>query len=1277
MDDFAEPATIRTRAEFGAGLTALRVAAGLTVRELARRIDRPAGTLGDYLSGRHVPSPAQQSLIVDVLAACGVRDRRDVEAWMAALRRVRASTDRRTTRTSAPYRGLSAFEPEDAALFFGRQESTARILDLIAALRGDPGPSHGLLAVIGPSGSGKSSLLRAGVVASVRNGALDSGGSDDLLDDTVPSEVRWTCEIVTPGRDPVTALTAVLAPGSPSRPRLVVIDQLEEIFTSASAADRAAFLRLLAGCPEDVVVALGMRADFYAEAAREPVLLAPLQHAQVLVGPMTSDQIRAAVVEPATHLGITVDDALVDLLLADLAPHDFVGEAHDPGALPLLSHALLSTWERSSGRRLTIADYRATGGLDASVQRTAEQVYAALPADQQELARNLFLRLVNLDGDVAVTRRRAGRSELGPELRDVVERFVDRRLLTSTASTVEISHEALLTAWPRLHGWLDADRADLAVHRRLTTGANAWDEADRDPALLLSGARLESAQEWAQHGGYAPRLNDLERDFVASGARRRDEQVRVGRRRARRLQQLLVAVGVLALVAVGLAVWARMAQHDADREAAVARSARDDALSRQVAGEARELQQSDPALAEQLALTGYDIAHTTEARSTLIDRSTTPFVTRVLGVPGPTPLALSPDGTLMAVGHDKQGTVHLYRLRSGHVPSPAGVLPAHGGDTSLFALAFAPDGRTLVSAGTGAAVTVWDVADPAHPLLRATLPTGYTEGTETLAVSPDGRTLVAGGSGAHPIDRWDISNPGRPVALPAPRGVPSTTTIHAVAFSPDGTQLGAAGTGAELVWPAAHADSTAPLGAEVAAGRTLYSMVFGRDGDVDTGADDGVISIRRTTAPSLPEVHSEKVAPAFVNALAVSRDGRRLLAGISNNTVMTLDASTLAGMSSTPRQGPVTAVAFTPHDDAVSAAADGTVEIAPPSARTLPTPGTVYNFGWARDGRRLVVGAAGDGGARVYRVASDGSATLTDALTASPAEPAGGTVAVTRTGDLVAAGLTGSTVALWHLDAAGHGTLLGRPFDGGTTQIESLAFDPAGDRLAIGGDNGTVQIWDVHQPGLPHRMVTLHADGAIFNVAFNPAGTLLAGASADTRAYVWAAAPGHQPALLGRLGGFRTYAYGVAFSPNGRLLAVSSADHTTRLWRVSARRRPTAVGSALTGPTDYGWEVSFSADSRRLAVAAGDHLVWVYDVADPARPTVLATLRDLDDTVFGVAFAPSGHTLAAGGRTSQFALWDLDPATLGRQLCTVVGDPITRQEWSLYVPGAPYDPPCG
>jgi len=1268
-----DPAQITTRAEFGAALTRLREAQGLSVRDLARRLDTPAGTIGGYLSGRHLPSAGQLPLFHALLRAVGVEDTDHVEEWTEALSRLRAAGPRRAPRGPSPYQGLAHYNAGDADRFFGRAAETSAMLDRLQRLADDPGPAGGMLAVVGASGSGKSSLLRAGLTAAIDSGQLDT------------SARRWRCTLITPGSDPVAALRAGLAALPDGGQRVVVIDQFEELFTAVpDAAAQAEFLTRLAALRGTHLVVLGLRADFYAAAAQESLLLPALQHEQVLVGPVSRESLTEIITQPALSAGVTVEDALVDLLLADLAPRDSRGQAHDAGALPLLSYALWSAWNQSSGRQLTVADYRASGGIDGAVSDAAEQLYLSLSEPERDLVRRIFTRLVHLD-DVAVTRRRVNRAELDQLTSEeasaelVIDAFVEARLLTTSERTVEVSHEALLTAWPRLHSWVDTDRAGLRQHRQITEAAAAWAEAGADPALLLRGTRLHAAAEWTADPDHRAELTGPERDYVDAAVALDHSEQRQARRRTRRLRRLLAAVAVLALVAAGLAIYsahARSSAEDASHDASVAR---DDALSRQVAAQSRDLLAQDPALAQQLALVAYRTAPTDEARGALIDESAEPVVTRILGAQGPTPLAESPDGSLVAVGHADDGTVHLYTVHSGATPKETGVVPGPGGTAvQVFALAFNPSGTVLAVGGEGPSVRLWDVTTPAHPRALAALTTGFAGGVQSIAFSPSGTVLAAGGAGTHPVQLWNIA--AAPTLLPPPVGVPTTGTIHAVTFSPDGRRFAAVGTASyAAVWtgsPSGHRATVVLPGTVAATG--VDAAVFSPDSTLlYTGTTDGLLRswhITGTHASVATEFANPKQE---VDELALSRDGSRLAVGSADNSLRQWDTATGAELSSVGNPGHVTGVAYADDGHTVlSTATDGALRQTSAQPGLLPVTGSVFTVAYPASGSRLLLAATGDtGGVQLWNTADvDNPVALGPRLTV-PGAVADGTGATNRAGTLLAMGSTTGVVQLWNTSDPRHPVKAGATFPGSTQLIEALAFSPSGTVLAVGGDDAKVRLWNVADPAHPALLATLDGGGLVLNLAFSAHGHLLAAASADEHAYVWDVADPAHPVRRAKLGGFQTYAYAVAFNPAGTVLAVGSADHTTLLWNVAHPSAPTRVGKRLIGPTDYIYSVAFSPDGHTLAVASNDHTVRLYD-ADGTSAVPDTTLDAGDDPVYSVAFSPDGTQVAAAGGAAHASIWTIDTTTDAQRLCRNIGAPITRDEWALYVPGATYNPPC-
>ncbi|MGN6609334.1 MAG: nSTAND1 domain-containing NTPase [Jatrophihabitans sp.] len=1266
-----DTASITSRAEFVAALTALRERSGLSIRALAKAVDTPPATIGGHLSGRHLPTATQLPLLRRIVAACGVTDPAEVEAWVEALRRVRAS-ERQTPTAPAPalpspYRGLSPYDVADAETFFGRADETRDLVAAIERLHADPGPSGGVLAVVGPSGSGKSSLLRAGLAATA-----DAEHADCAVLVTTPSTA--------------VGLPSWLAELGDDRSALVVLDQAEELFTALSPDERAQLFVTLSNRPPRAVIVVGLRADFYAEAAAEPFLAVALQHAQVLLRPMSTEQLTEVIVGPAERVGASIERGLVDLVLADLRPHGARTGGHDPGVLPLLSHTLLATWEASAGG-LTIAGYRATGGVTGAIQRTAEDVYGGLDDDERELARRLFLRLVSLDADdLALTRRRMSRDELGrrfppPDdvpVRRLIDAFVARRLLTVDAGSIEITHEALLRAWPRVHQWLASDRAGLRVHRQIAESTTAWIAADRDPGLLLRGVRLQAALDWWADPAHAHELDPAEAELVEASDRNLREQRLAERRRSRRLRAVLAVVAVLAVLASVLAVVALKARSAAAHNSHVATVARDEALSREVAVRSDELDEQDPALAEQLALVALRLDPTPEAKAAVVADSSRPTITRVLGVNGPTPLALADGGRLVAVGHADDGSVHLYRAAPGTVPTPVGVVPGGGAKAQLFGLGFSPDATMLATTGQLGTVALWDVRTPSRPTKVATLSTGFQGAAQAVTFSPDGTFLAAAGSAAAPVKLWRLANTvATPVALP-PLAASALPEAKALAFSPDGTLLAAGGQGGTVAL--FQVGSSGPPVLVTKPTQTVNALAFSPDGArLYVGRVDGTVQELQTAQPTADAMQTLTPSTnAEVDVLAVAPDGH-VAVGRSDNTLQEWDAD-LASMSYTAHNaGPVTGLGYaTGARTLFATAADGTLRVTTLGSDAITTNGTVFALSFTRDGRTLGVVSNGKGGG--LRLWSTGSDSAIHALGPTLTMPAGvdGTGAITADGKVAATGDYAGHVQLWNVADPANPQHLGGEFTAASQLIESLAFSPDGTLLGVADDDHTLALWDVHDPAHPAKVASVHGGDLMLSLAFSADGHLLAGANADGHGYLWDIRDPAHPRQLAVLGGFKSYVYGVTFETTGTLLVVTSADHTARIFDINSPSHPNPVGTPLIGATDYVLAAALSPDGSTVALSSNDGSVRLYPVHDSRRLRVpLETLTSPGGSVFAVSYTPDGRELIAGGRGSQVLRWTLDVQGYASRLCHAVGTPITRQEWALCVPGAAYQPPCG
>ncbi|GAA3609616.1 nSTAND1 domain-containing NTPase [Microlunatus ginsengisoli] len=1270
-----DPALINSREDLATALTALRQAANLSVREVVAASAVPHGTVSGWMSGQHAPVGAYRDRFDAVIVACGVTSPADREAWWEAAGRARQARSSRGVDGRPPYQGLQAFETGDSAWFFGRDQLIDRALrQLVGLSERVAGGPPALMTVIGASGSGKSSLIRAGIIPALGRRALD-GSSDPVLD-------TWRALVMTPGAHPSETLAALTV----TRQTVLCIDQFEELWTQVEDdAERTAFLESLLRLAEpgqEWIVLIGLRADFYAAASRRPELQQALQECQLLVGPMTSVELRSAIVEPASRAGARVDEDLVKVLLGDLASRS-VTAAHDPGALPLLSHALLSTWERSNHRRMTVSDYYATGGIAGAIEQAAESTYERLSPEQQDCVPRLFLRLINLDGNT-ISRRRL---QLGEVLDDsntdaamaaAIDAYCAARLLTRDVDSVEITHEALTTAWPRFTGWIASNRAGLVIHRRITLAARQWAAAGRDDGHLLPAARLSSWYEWARLEGHSADLNRLEREFLKASEDHHRREAAAAERQHRSRRRLGTMAFVLAVLCALLAVATTGAYLNARHYRAVAEAARDEARSRQVALQAAKLRTEDPALSSQLALAAYRISPTLEARSALMDATAQWTPTRLTGHPGPLQARTSPDGDTLATA-DAAGRLRLFSLAE-QTPRRVADVAAAIKPPDLYALAWSDDGR-LLAVGGQSAPTLWDVSDRSAPRRLRTL--GVEVTTYALAFVPGTHRLLAGTSDGRVVG-W--TDPARSDPVDLVRGV--ADGVSAIAVSADGRRLAVAGAADRIdVWRldagrAVHRRSAAlgvaralaiafsPDGREVAAGTTgneVRRWAIGRNG--------------LTSRPALGGFGS------WVNAVAYQPDARRLVAGSSDQTTVVFDLVTGRRLSVMPGPAIVVSVQVA-GGKIVTGSSDGTSRLWPlPDPTTHDAVGPGWQLGESTDQRLLAEATGrGDGTLRLYDLGDDRRADLR----ATVAPPAGqGTISGTGTlspdGSLLAGGTTTGRIVLWGT-SSGQPTLLGSvshvgsdhgAADGPPSQLQALAISRDNRLLAsVDATRAYVALWDISNPMSPRREpATLPAGAIALTVAFDPDGTMLAVGDAADEVVVWNVGGPKKPQRLATLTNFQDDVNAVAFSPNGRLLAAGGADRSLRVWDVSDHDRPRLV-SSIEGPEAAVVSVAFSAAGDRLAVGSADGTLWLYDLADPATPIPAASLGAAGERVNDARFVDHDGGLVGTGPSGALRFWQTDTAAAIDQICARRGDPLDAQEWRRYLAGIPVRQIC-
>ncbi|MFF3115637.1 helix-turn-helix domain-containing protein [Kitasatospora sp. NPDC057904] len=1196
----------------GAVLRRMRGERGMSLSALAKQAHFSKGYLSRIETG-------ERPMSLDVARACDAV--LGGEGGLAALVSEGAAD-------ACPYPGLAAFQAGQARWFFGRERASARLVACVGERMDGGGP----LAVVAPSGTGKSSLLRAGLVPALARGCL-------------PGSAGWRVEVCTPTARPKQVLARLDAVADDSRRALIVVDQFEELFTECQDEDeRRAFVAALCTWsgpgPRTVPVVIGVRADLYGRCLAYPELLAALENGHLPLGPMNRAELVRAVEGPAAAEGLELEVGLVDLLLSDLG-----ADPVEAGTLPLLAHALLATWQQREGRVLTVAGYRRTGGVREALATTAEAVYLRQPQDGRAAVHRMMIRLVHAGDGVRQARRRVPLERLlwhePAERRDharaAVEALGRARMLTLTGDGVEITHEALLTAWPRLREWLDADRAGLRVHRQLGQACEAWQDAGRDPSALYQGTRLALAREWARGDG-AGALSPPELAFLTRSQEAEEAAQRAALARARRLRRLTAALaGCLALaLSAGAVAWGQRG-----RAVTAARLARSD----EYAAQAQAVAATEPDVAMLLAAEAFRAADTPRSRSALLSAQGQSLVGQFgdAGGRAVNAAAVSADGRTAATsGND--GVLRLWDLRPDGSASRARFALSVG-LLSLRAVTLSHDAMLVATAGADGITRVYDTGTPA-PAVRQYAAHGGP--VRALAYAPAGRLLAEGGDDGT-VRLYDDAAPARP---PVVIGEPGHGGVLDLAFSPDGRTLAVArADGAVLPWDVAKGTAGEPW----QLGPDLRALAFSPDASLLAVAQpDGVrIWHTDTRAPAAAPLTGHTDA---VLAVAFAPDGRTLATGGRDNAVRVWDiatgqpVATLSGHS-----GPVNAVRFvsdtlllTVGDDAVNRLwrLGDPVLVAHPAAAVLSLDGVS-----GPTGPQVVAGAV-DGTLHLWDVARHTEVTSRQAHTGAVWG-----IVHSPDGTLLATAGADHVVRLWHTaDLSPAGELTGH-----TGPVKALAFSADGRRLASAGNDGVVRLWDV-ATSAPAGELTGH-DDEVLGLAFIGDGTLLASAGQDETVRLWDTRTGRATVLHDH----HDTVFGVAASPDGTLLATAGRDGEVHLRPVADPQRVTVL-PGHTGPIV---NVRFSPDGTRLVSGSRDRTARVWRVPGG---TLEAELRGHAAAVQDGVFTDA-RTLVTASRDGTLRRWDLDPGRVLARVCGLAPRPDPAR-WQRLVPQEPVPAAC-
>jgi WD40 repeat protein len=1158
-----------------------------------------------------------------------------------------------------PYKGLRAFQESDSDDFFGREALVQKLLDRLQELH----PLARFLAVVGPSGSGKSSVVKAGVIPALRKNAI-------------PASDKWFIVEMLPGLHPLDEIESALLKIAVTPPvalsnllradekglgeavkrvlpddaaeLLLVIDQFEEVFTQVeSENERTHILNSLRAAILDPAsrlrVIVTLRADFYDRPLNYEGFGSLMRDRTEVVLPLSAEELQQAIAGPAERVGLLVEPALVAEMVSEIQD--------EPGALPLLQYALTEVFEKREGITLTLEAYRASGGALGALAHRAEELYQTFNEEQQATTRQIFLRLVTLGEGTEDTRRRVLWAELiaiegydDTIMQDVLELYGKYRLLTFGADpqtrepTVEVAHEALIRQWQRLREWLNESRESVRLQRRLIAALSDWQNQGRDASFLASGTRLVQYESLLESTNLALTAN--EQTYIRASIRARDEkaaaeearrerELALERQAKRRLRVLLVVMAAALVGAFGLSIFAFNQQREAQQERDNARLARDEAQQERDNAQ----QSSDEARTQALAASAQILLNNNDTDAAL-----------VLAMEA---MKIEPD--LPAVEPALANAAY----------TPATRLIMEGHEDVIYVVTYSPDGQTALSGSYDGTMRLWNT-ETGREIRQFEQDLGWVLG---VAYSPDGRQAVAAYDEAQVLILWDLET-GQEIR----RFNGHTDFILTVAYSPDGKYLAAGGSdNAVLVWDVQtgeivhqmrHADAVntvtfSPDGRYLASGSDdetiiLWDVETGEQLRIFEGHSTPVISLDFSTdsqllfsggdypngTPRLWDVETGEQLGAFrghtdiVTSVALSPDGRYGLSASGDTTIRLWNLATGEEIQRyVGHEGMVYSVAFSPDNRKILSGGDDLVlrewwvENGALVHRLEGHESIVWKAIFSPDGRSIA------------SVSVDETIKLWDAQTGELINELGGdigeVIAVNFNRDgtqlLSTSNQPDNRVRLWEVATS---TEI-RQYQGHTGGVNDAVFLPDEKTFLSGDGDGDIILWDVETA----EILSIFQTGeTVLKIALNRDGTLMASSHIDNSILLWDMTTQR---MIRTFAGHTASVYTIEFSADDRYLLSASTDRTARLWEVATGnevRRFSGNNSAVYG-------AAFSPDNRYILLGLADGTAILEDAAT-GNP--LRIYRGHYDAIESVAFSPDGKMAVTTSDDATILVWRID-----------------------------------